>query len=235
MTDPGARILIVDDDPEITSALSRGLALHGYEAVTEHRADTALVRIGAEPLQAAIVDVMLGPDSGLDLVRAIRASGHALPVVMLSALSEVEDRAAGLEAGADDYIVKPFSFEELVARLKVQERRADATRPKPARLDPVTRVLSGRDRQVTLTERECDLLRHLADHAGQVRSRWEIFDTLWAGDGSGSENVVDVYLGYLRRKLDPSTDFGFEIRTLRNRGFTLDGLAPEISDRGGEA
>ena len=117
------RLLIVDDGPEITSALVRGLALHGYQAEAENRADRALVRLQAQAFSSAIVDVMLGADSGIDLVRAARKAGVTLPIVMLSALSGVEDRAAGLEAGADDYIVKPFSFDELVARLRVQEHR----------------------------------------------------------------------------------------------------------------
>ncbi|ETX28677.1 response regulator transcription factor [Roseivivax isoporae] len=222
-----ARILIVDDDPEITSALARGLRLHGYDSVAENSAARALARVMREPLSAAIVDVMLGADSGLDLVRDLRAAGHDLPVVMLSALSEVEDRAAGLEAGADDYIVKPFSFDELVARLKVQERRAEAVRPRPARLDPAGRRVLSASREVTLTEREFGLLELFCAHPGEVLSRGRIFDALWAAEGSSSENVVDVYLGYLRRKLDPSADFGFEIKTLRNRGFVLDGRVPD--------
>ncbi|SFD83733.1 response regulator transcription factor [Roseivivax sediminis] len=226
MTTPSPSILLVDDDPEITSALSRGLALHGYAAVAEHRVAAALERIDAETFDAAIVDVMLGPESGLDLVRAMREGGFLRPVVVLSALSDVEDRAAGLEAGADDYIVKPFSFEELIARLKVQERRAATAHPAPATLDPATRRLSTAARAVTLTERECDLLRLLAENAGEVMSRGAIFDALWAAEGSSSENVVDVYVGYLRKKLSP--DFGFEIKTLRNRGFTLSGTAPRI-------
>ncbi|ETW12757.1 transcriptional regulatory protein PrrA [Roseivivax marinus] len=222
----GPRILIVDDDPEITSALERGLALHGYDAVSEHRTDRALARLRDGDLCAAIVDVMLGGESGLDLVRAIRTAGHPLPVVMLSALAEVEDRAAGLEAGADDYIVKPFSFEELVARLKVQERRAEAARPRPATIDARSRQVIGPTRDVTLTQREFDLLAFLCTTPGEPLSRGAIFDALWGADGSTNENVVDVYLGYLRRKLDPSSDFGFEIKTVRNRGFLIEGIVP---------
>ncbi len=222
-----SRILIVDDDPEITSALARGLAMHGYETVSEHRVQTALDRVRQESLGAAIVDVMIGANSGIDMVRTLRSEGFALPIVMLSALSEVEDRARGLEAGADDYIVKPFSFDELVARLKVQERRARSETPRRARLEAASRRIVGSSRDVVLTEREFALLRMLTRHVGEVLSRGRIFDTLWASEGTSSENVVDVYLGYLRRKLDPSSDFGFEIKTLRNRGFMLDGVAPD--------
>ena len=153
-----ARLLIVDDDPEITSALVRGLALHGYEAEAENRADRAQERLRAGGYSAAIVDVMLGADSGIDLVRAVRQAGVTLPIVMLSALSEVEQRAAGLEAGADDYIVKPFHFDELVARLRVQEHRASRANEEAALLcaRPPARSKAPRAR-VALTEREFEL------------------------------------------------------------------------------
>lgn len=221
-----ADLLIVDDDPEIASALVRGMALHGYNGVAETRADRALQAMQSGTFRAAIVDVMLGSDSGIDLVCAARSKGVVLPIVMLSALSDVEHRTAGLEAGADDYIVKPFSLDELAARLKVQERRVQAQRPAPARLCDETREIIGANRSVTLTEREYELLSVLARHNGEPLSRGAIFDCLWAGDRSGSENVVDVYLGYLRRKLEPASDFGFEIKTIRNKGFCLEGSMP---------
>lgn len=220
------RLLIIDDDPEIASALVRGLALHGYDAIAETQAGRALNALANGAYRAAIVDVMLGPDSGIDLVRKARAKGVVIPIVMLSALSDVEHRAAGLEAGADDYIVKPFSLDELAARLKVQEHRAQTQRPAPARLSDETREIQGSNRSVTLTEREYELLCFLARHNGEPQSRGTIFDSLWAVDGSGSENVVDVYLGYLRRKLEPASDFGFEIKTIRNKGFCLEGISP---------
>ncbi len=228
MTGNTAYILIVDDDPEITSALARGLALHGYETITENRAAAAMERFRADRLSAAIIDVMIGADSGIDLVHDVRQAGNRTPILMLSALSEVDDRARGLDAGADDYIVKPFSFDELLARLKVQERRARAD-PKPTpRLDPATRTVSNAIRRVVLTEREFSLLYLLATHPGTVHSRTDLFQALWANEGASSENVVDVYVGYLRKKLDPVSDFGFELKTLRNRGFTLDGTPPKI-------
>ncbi|MEO3415145.1 response regulator transcription factor [Roseovarius sp. CAU 1744] len=229
MSNDAPRILIVDDDPEITSALARGLELHGYETLSENRASEAFERFRQGAFSAAIVDVMIGTDSGIDLVRSVRQSGNATPILMLSALSEVEDRTRGIEAGADDYIVKPFSFDELVARLKVQERRTRPPARPLTRLDTATWTVSTATRKVALTEREFALLYQLARSPGEVFSRAELFDRLWAGEGASSENVVDVYVGYLRRKLDPAGDFGFEIKTLRNRGFTLDGVAPETS------
>ena len=219
------KLLIVDDDPEITSALVRGLVLHGYDAHPENRANRALERLKTEDFSGAIIDVMLGADSGIDLVRQARESGLTLPILMLSALSEVDQRAAGLEAGADDYIVKPFDFDELVARLRVQERRSSIAWPEPARLNIASRILEGSSGSVTLTEREYDLLEFLIDHAGTPLTRGAIFDMLWSGDGSNNENVVNVYVGYLRKKLS-DLDFGFEIKTLRNQGFCLTGRIP---------
>lgn len=221
-------LLIIDDDPKIASALMRGLALHGYDAQTENRAGQGLERLLSGDYAAAIVDVMLGEDSGVELVREARARGLSIPVLMLSALSDVEHRAAGLEAGADDYVVKPFSFDELAARLQVQERRAKAQRPEPARLSAHDRTIRAGQICAALTEREFDLLTLLSRHGGTPLSRGEIYDALWARDGAGSENVVDVYIGYLRKKLDDEA-FGFKISTIRNKGFCLQGRAP-LSD-----
>lgn len=222
------RLLIVDDDPEIASALARGLALHGYDTLVENRLASALDRLQGEALSGAIIDVMLGADSGIDLVRAARASGVTCPILMLSALSDVEDRAAGLEAGADDYVVKPFSFDELVARLRVQEKRVQAQNPEPATLTRSDRTLRLGQAEITLTEREFDLLAVLVEFAGAPMSRGDLFDRLWLADGSANENVVDVYIGYLRKKLR-EVEFEFEIKTLRNRGFCLDGRIPVLS------
>lgn len=223
----GKTVLIVDDDPEISAALARGLALHGYRAICAHRVAEARARFHDAPLSAAIVDVMIGPDSGIDLVREIRAEGNRTPILMLSALSEVEDRTGGLDAGADDYIAKPFAFDELLARLRVQERRARRPEPGAApglRLEPATRTIHSPAGSVALTEREFALFELLWAHRGEVLSRADLFDRLWAREGTSSENVVDVYIGYLRRKLAPTRAHGFEIRTLRNRGFVLETL-----------
>jgi len=223
------RLLIVDDDPEITSALVRGLVLHGYDAEPENRANRALERLRSGGFSGAIIDVMLGADSGIDLVRQARDSGLTLPILMLSALSAVDQRAAGLEAGADDYIVKPFDFDELLARFRVQEQRASVAWPEPARLHTEQRILEGSAGSIALTEREYALLEFLIQHAGTPLTRGEIFDMLWSGDGSNNENVVNVYVGYLRKKLG-DLDFGFEIKTLRHQGFCLTGRVPTRSD-----
>lgn len=225
-----SRLLIIDDDPKIASALVRGLSLHGYDAEFENRADEGLKRLQSGAYAGAIVDVMLGEDSGIELVRSAREIGVSIPILMLSALSDVDHRAAGLEAGADDYVVKPFSFDELVARLQVQEHRAQTQHPGPARISARNRTITIRDTSVALTEREFDLLALLNSQAGSPISRGELFDTLWSQEGSSNENVVDVYIGYLRKKLGTG-DFGFEIKTLRNQGFCLQGRAPLPEER----
>ncbi len=228
MTDRPITVLIAEDDVDIASALSRGLSSDDYAPVVAHDAASALSQVAAKPCDAAIVDMMLGSDKGTDLVRQLRADGMVGPILILSALSGVEDRTEGLEAGADDYIAKPFEYTELLARLRVQERRRSQAAPAGAghilgrlHYDDVMRRVSNGKRSVELTEREADLLKYLADNANTLRTRGEIFDTLWLNEGGSSENVVDVYIGYLRRKLAPLEDFDVALRTVRGRGFVL--------------
>ena len=214
-------ILVVEDDEDIASALMRGLRREGY-AVSIANDVAAAERVLADGCDAAIVDSMLGQDRGEDLVSALRASGVQLPILMLSALSGVEDRARGLAAGADDYVAKPFEFAELLARLRVQEsRRADHLADQPLSIDPDLRQVARAGQVATLTGREFDLLQYLMDRVDQVQSRGQIFDALWLAEGGSAENVVDVYIGYLRRKLSPPEKFGLEIKTVRGKGFVL--------------
>ncbi|MBE3638348.1 response regulator transcription factor [Mangrovicoccus algicola] len=217
------RVLVVDDDPDIASVLARGLALKGFAVEIEMGAEPAARRLRGGGIDAAVIDVMLGQDSGLDLVADLRREGITLPVVMLSALAEIEDRSAGLRAGAEDYLVKPLDLEELSARLHVQIRRSTETAPGGARpwLDPAQRRLRLGAAGIDLTEREFALLRLLWESDGRPAARGEIFDRLWSGDAPGAENVVDVYIGYLRRKLARRPEFGLRIVTIRSRGFLL--------------
>lgn len=219
------QVLIVEDDADIASLLQRGLGAAGYGAVWEPAAEPALARLRHDRFDAAIIDMMLGDDSGAGLLAEMRARGHRMPAIILSALSRVEDRAEGLDAGAQDYVVKPFQLSELIARLEVQLVRGAATAPALSlgglRYDPGERTVSGAGRKVVLTEREGELLAHLIARPGQVLTRGEIFDALWAPHGGSTENVVDVYLGYLRRKLSDLSPYGLALRTLRGRGFVL--------------
>lgn len=219
------QVLVVEDDPDIASLLCRGLAASGYGADWAETAEAAVARVEAGGIDAAIVDMMLGADSGAVLLADLRRRGYRMPALILSALARVEDRAEGLDAGAQDYIVKPFQLSELIARLEVQLRRA-APRQEPLRMaglvyDPATRTVTGGPRPVPLTEREGELLAWLLARDGALATRGEIFDALWAPHGGATENVVDVYIGYLRRKLSNLADYGLVLRTLRGRGFQL--------------
>lgn len=230
------RILVVEDDDDIASILLRGLRAEGFESVAEVEPAAALARLTGEAFDAAVVDRMLGGDSssdaGGDLVRALRGRGLDIPVVMLSALARISERAEGLAAGADDYVVKPFEVAELVARLRVQLMRRKSGAggvPAPLRCGGLTwlperRLAVCADRSVELTEREGALLEQLLAHAGQIVPRRDLMADLWAGQGATTDNVVDVYIGYLRRKLAPTEDFGITLRTLRGRGFVLEPL-----------
>ncbi len=221
------RILIVEDDADIASLLQRGFAAEGYDSAWEQTSAEALARLKDESFDAAVVDMMLGEESGAELLAEMRLRGHGLPALVLSALSRVEDRAQGLQAGAQDYVVKPFQLSELLARLRVQllraAPRAEILRLGDLRYAPEDRLVSleGGSRKVSLTEREGELLAYLIAHAGRVLTRAEIFAALWSPHGGATENVVDVYLGYVRRKLAPLSDYGLALRTLRGRGFML--------------
>lgn len=223
-----ANILVIEDDPDIASLLSRGLGAAGHHVDWVETPDAACHHLSQRGADAAIIDMMLGDESGAELLARMRAGGHAMPAIILSALSRVEDRAEGLDAGAQDYIAKPFQMAELVTRIEVQLRRA-ATRMPTVTLggltyDPETRRVGATGSgppAILLTEREGELLAHMMARPGQVLTRGELFDSLWARHGGSTENVVDVYLGYLRRKLENFTPYGLSLRTLRGRGFVL--------------
>ncbi|MBB3972254.1 response regulator transcription factor [Hansschlegelia beijingensis] len=220
-------ILIVEDDADIGSVLRRGFAAESYDVELVGDGDAALAAATGKPLCAIILDVMLPGRSGIDVCKALRAAGQTAPIIMLSAKSSVSDRTEGLLAGADDYLVKPFDFEELLARVRVQEmrRETNATDQRhlivpPLDLDLETRTAITPDGSARLTEREVDLLALLMRHAGEPLSRTDIFAALWAGHGGASLNVVDVYIGYLRHKLSEAMPEGGRlIVTVRGRGF----------------
>lgn len=220
-----AQILVVEDDPDIASLLMRGLGAAGHQVEWAETAEAAARHVADQGCDAAIIDMMLGEQSGAELLTSLRAQGHRMPALMLSALSRIEDRAEGLEAGAQDYVVKPFQLGELLARLEVQLRRAAPGQMIVAlgdlRYDLKSRVVTGAGRRVTMTEREGDLLTFLAERPGQVLTRGEIFEEIWAPQGGATENVVDVYLGYLRRKLQNFAPYRLQLRTVRGRGFVL--------------
>jgi DNA-binding response OmpR family regulator len=223
-------VLIVEDDADIGSVLTRGLSGEGFDVTVVDRAHKALPTAKEMNPCAVLLDMILPDGSGLDICRGLRESGHTGPIIFLSAKDEVSDRADGLTAGADDYIVKPFQFDELVARLRAHLLHRSANAEDRGRVVVGRLVLDLETRQahygtvhVRLTQREAELLALLMRGANHPVSRGDIFDKLWATQGGASLNVVDVYVGYLRTKFADITRVGGpSIGTVRGRGFMLD-------------
>ncbi|HKE78217.1 MAG TPA: response regulator transcription factor, partial [Solirubrobacteraceae bacterium] len=201
----------------------RGLQLEGYDVDVAYTGEDALDKASADGYAAVVLDVMLPGLDGFEVCEALRRERRWLPVLMLTARADVADRIRGLDAGADDYLVKPFDFGELLARLRALTRRGIAEHPAAVEagelaLDPGTRTATLGDREIELTAREFEVLELLARHAGEVVTRRQLLEEIWHDGYDGSPNVVDVYVGYLRRKLDdPSL-----IRTVRGVGFVLE-------------
>ncbi|MFL6140215.1 MAG: response regulator transcription factor [Frankiaceae bacterium] len=216
------RLLLVEDDAAMVRALSRGLRAKGYAVDVASDGDDALVQVAVSDYDAVILDLMLPVRDGFEVCRGIRASGSWVPILMLTARAAVGDRIRGLDAGADDYLAKPFDFGELLARVRALVRRQPAHRP--ARLevgdlmvDPATHEVRIGGRAVELTPREFAVLELLARRAGCVTTRSELLEHVWDANYEGSTNIVDVYVGHLRRKLArPDV-----IRSVRGVGFVL--------------
>ena len=226
-------ILVVEDDKDISTLLKRGFEMEGYDVDCAGSGEEALSKIQEKPYSTMILDIMLPRQSGLDVCKDLRKAGNDVTVIMLSARDAVPDRIEGLSAGADDYMVKPFEFAELLARVKAHERRdrgVEEPRDGPLDIgsgltfDAEVRKVEMEDKSVLLTEREADLLLLFVNSAGKPLSRFDIFKALWANDGGNAINVVDVYVGYLRRKLSMlDIDAKAIIRTVRGKGFLFDG------------
>jgi DNA-binding response OmpR family regulator len=224
-------VLVVDDDAPIREALERALRLEGFAVATAEGGRAALAAVARTPPAAIVLDVTMPDLNGRAVCARLRADGVRTPILILSARDEVADRVAGLQAGADDYLVKPFAVEELVARLLALLRRVgpqEAAGADPsARLevgdvvvDPSARAASRGGRDLELTRREFDLLEALARNAGVVLSRERLLELVWGYDWETDGNVVDVFVSYLRRKLEAEGEPRV-LRTVRGVGFTL--------------
>ena len=220
------KVLLVDDEPGIRDSLGRALRLEGYDVSTAEDGVDALqqLRAGAEP-DALVLDVLMPNMDGLEVCRRLRSDGSRLPVLMLTARAGVADRVAGLDAGADDYVVKPFALEELLARLRALLRRTttDGTgklRFADLELDPGTREVYRAGERIELTRTEFALLELFLRNPRQVLTRSIIFERVWGYDFGYGSNSLDVYIGYLRRK----TEAGGRprlIQTVRGVGYAL--------------
>jgi DNA-binding response OmpR family regulator len=221
----GMRLLVVEDENKLAALLRRGLQEEDYAVDVAGTAEDALWMGTETPYDAVILDVMLPDGSGFDVVRRLRAAKCWAPVIMLTAKDAVADRVAGLDGGADDYLTKPFSFDELLARIRALLRRGAKERPVvisagPLTLDPAARQVSVRDVPILLTSREFALFEYLLHHRGMVLSRTQIRQHVWDESFDGDSNVVDVYIRYLREKIDRA--FGLDlIETVRGAGYRI--------------
>jgi two-component system, OmpR family, response regulator len=217
------RILIVEDEPRLASFLEKGLRANGFTTTTVHDGYEATALARDSDFDLVVLDLGLPGKDGLSVLRDVRAAGNRLPVVILSAREDTEIKVTGLERGADDYVTKPFRFEELLARVRVRLRQ-DGTPERTVLeagqvvLDLRTRRASVEGNVVELSAREFTMLEVFLRHPGQVLSREQLLSHVWGYDHDPGSNVVDVYVGYLRRKLGKQ-----RIQTVRGMGYALDG------------
>jgi len=222
-----ARILVVDDEPAVQTALARALSLEHYEVAQAADGYEALERLEADAYEAIILDIAMPRMDGLEVCRRLRDGGDTTPVLMLTARGEVDDRVAGLDAGADDYLVKPFALRELLARIRALLRRAgedDGSEQvlvfEDLRLDLLAHEARRGERVLQLTRTEFLLLEMFMRHPRQVLSRSVIFERVWGYDFGSSSNSLGVYIGYLRRKTETASEQRL-LHTVRGVGYVL--------------
>jgi two-component system OmpR family response regulator len=219
------RVLVVEDDLKMAALLRRGLVEEGLAADVARTGDDALWMAEATDYDAIVLDVMLPGTDGFEVCRRLRDAGRWSPVLMLTARDAVEDRVAGLDAGADDYLTKPFSFVELLARLRALARRAPPERPAvlevgDLRLDPATRRVWRGSAEIQVSAKEFALLETFMRRPGEVLSRYQLLEHCWDYGYENRSNVVDVYVRYLREKVD--RPFGrSSLETVRGAGYRL--------------
>jgi two-component system response regulator MprA len=224
-----ARILVVDDEPAVQNALSRALALERYEVARAGDGRQALERLGAATYDAVILDIAMPQVDGLEVCRRLREGGDRTPVLILTARAEVDDRVAGLDAGADDYLVKPFALRELSARVRALLRRAGEDDQQDGvlafedlRLDRLAHEAWRGERLLQLTRTEFLLLEMFLRHPRQVLTRSAIFEHVWGYDFGATSNSLGVYMGYLRRKTEVDEEPRL-LHTVRGVGYVLRG------------
>jgi two-component system OmpR family response regulator len=224
------RVLVVEDEVRTAALLRRGLSEAGYSVDVALDGPDAVWRASEFSYDAVVLDVMLPGYDGVEVCRRLRGSGRWAPVLMLTARGDLAARVRGLDSGADDYLAKPFSFDELFARLRALIRRGAPERPTPVqcgdlRLDPATRRVWRGDTELALSPKEFALLELFLRHPGQVLTRTRILEHVWDYSYDGVSNVIDQYVGYLRRKID--RPFGVtQLETVRGVGYRLRDAPP---------
>jgi DNA-binding response OmpR family regulator len=220
------RILVVEDERKVASFIRQGLEEEGHAVETVADGATALDLVEADPgYDLIVLDVMLPKRDGLDVLKTLRARGVTTPVLILTARDAVADKVAGLDLGADDYLTKPFAFEELVARVRAllrrgTDQRASVLRLADLSLDPVTREAARGARRIALTAREYSLLDYFLRHPGRLLTRPMIAEHVWGLDFDAESNIIDVYIGYLRRKIDAPGESRL-LHTVRGSGYVM--------------
>src|SRR6478736_9675742 len=219
------RILVVDDERAVRESIERALRLEGYEVVQAADGAEALGNVAGQAPDAMVLDLMMPQVDGLEVCRQLRSEGDRLPILVLTARDSVSDRVRGLDAGADDYLVKPFALDELLARLRALLRRASVTggeeilRVDSLTLDPERRQAWRGERELALTKTEFDLLELLMFNAGVVVTRETIYERIWGYDFETSSKSLDVYIGYVRRKTEIDGEPRI-IQTVRGVGYS---------------
>jgi two-component system copper resistance phosphate regulon response regulator CusR len=221
------QILVVEDEPKVAGALREGLETEGYEVTVAETGEDGFFRASSRSFDLIVLDVMLPGRTGIEVLSTLRRQGDKTPVLLLTAKDAVEDRVLGLDSGADDYLVKPFAFEELSARIRALLRR---NRPEPTgvlnignlEIDPVRRTVSRGGQRIDLTVREFELLEYLARNQGRVVSREMLARDVWEETSRATplDNVIDVHIARLRRKIDDGSPLKL-LHTVRGVGFTL--------------
>lgn len=219
-----ARVLVIEDDEGILKFLRRGLAYEGYQVDTATDGNAGLAIARNTPPDLVVLDLMLPGIDGLEVCRRLRAGGP-VPIIILTAKDTVNDRVMGLDMGADDYMVKPFNLDELLARIRALLRRSQPSRPQILRfgdlaLDTGTRQAARSDRSIALTAKEYELLELFMRHPRQVLTRDVIFDRVWGYDFGGESNIIEVYIRYLRQKLETEGETRL-LHTVRGMGYVL--------------
>jgi DNA-binding response OmpR family regulator len=219
------RILIVEDNLKLANFIQKGLKEQQYAADTCISGEEALQMIAAQPYDLIILDLMLPGMSGLELLEVLRSKKDQIPILVLTAKDGVEDRVKGLDVGADDYMVKPFAFAELLARVRSLSRRAEGGKPGVVKvgdivLDPITREVKRGEAKISLSAKEYALLEYLMKNAGKVVTRTMIAENVWDRNFATFSNVIDVFVNFLRNKIDHDRDVKL-IQTVRGVGYMM--------------
>lgn len=216
------RILVVEDEPQIARVLQLELQFEGYEVTIAHTGTDGLIAYREQSFDLVLLDIMLPGMNGLDVLKRIRTDERMTPVILLTAKGDTHDKVAGLDLGANDYITKPFEFEELLARIRSALRfsrplqRSNIVTAGAIHVNEDARTVSYNGQTIVFTQREFDLLLHLVRHKNSVQSREQLLNAVWGFDYYGDTNIVDVYIRYLRQKLDNHV-----IQTVRGVGYIV--------------